>query len=175
MRKLLSLSKVCLMALILVASTACTKNEVENDDEVPRDYIDLGLSSGTKWKVVNEKNAADPEYDFFTYDEAVAAFGDKLPSKEQCEELVNECSLTWTGSGCKMVGPNGKSISFPASGYRGSELFDVGSAGYYWSSTPTHNPEYAWVFAFGSDGDMVLDGVFECCAGCCLSVRLVED
>ena len=53
--------------------------------------IDLGLSSGTKWESSNEQNAADAEYAFFTYDEAVSQFGDKLPSRQQFMELVNEC------------------------------------------------------------------------------------
>ncbi len=37
-----------------------------NDGEVSGDYVDLGLSSGTKWKTINEKNDADVEYSFFT-------------------------------------------------------------------------------------------------------------
>lgn len=169
----MSFSKVCLMALILFSSTACTKNETGNDGEVSRDYVDLGLSSGTKWKAVDEKNAADSEYAFFTYDEAVAAFGNKMPSKEQWTELVDECSWTWTGTGYKVVGPNGKSVSLPASGYRhcdGNVSNNVGSVGYYWSSTP-NGSELAWYFNFDSYGVHLFSN--SRCGG--QSVRLVQD
>lgn len=175
MKNLQLLSKVCLMTLAMVATSACTRDndEVSGDyDEVSGDYVDLGLSSGTKWKTVNEKNAADAEYAFFTYDEAIATFGDKMPSREQWMELVNECSWTWTGMGYRVVGPNGKSISLPASGCRNcsGNVFDVGSLGYYWSSTP-HGSEYAWLLNFSSYGVRVSDA--DRCSG--RSVRLVQD
>lgn len=123
-----------------------------NDGEVSGDYVDLGLSSGTKWKTINEKNDADVEYSFFTYDEAVAAFGNKLPRRVQCLELAKECSWTWTGMGYRVVGPNGKSISLPASGYRdGDGDIYVGSIGCYWSSAPDSS-DGAWCLYFYSGG-----------------------
>lgn len=111
--------------------------------------IDLGLSSGTKWKSSNEQNAADAEYAFFTYDEAVSQFGDKLPSRQQFMELVNECEWSWTGMGYKIVGPSGKSISLLAAGCRDCSggVYGVGSGGYYWSSTPSGS-ELAWLLYF---------------------------
>ena len=73
MKKLFLLCMMCLMALSICAVFSCT----DKDNEAPSSYVDLGLSSGTKWKTSNEANAADVEYGFFTYDEAVA----------QCEDL----------------------------------------------------------------------------------------
>lgn len=133
-------------------------------------YTDLGLPSGTKWKNFNATG-------FYTYDEAVSQFGSRLPSKEQWEELKAECQWTWTGSGFKVMGPNGQSISLPAAGDRSCSGFgypgfvgNVGTYGYYWSSTPSDSDE-AWSLGIGSDGgDLSLS---EWCYG--FSVRLVQD
>lgn len=158
MKKVFLLNMMCLMALTMQA----------------QNYVDLGLPSGTKWKATNEKNAADAEYDFFTYDEAVSQFGDRLPTKHQYDELKAECKWTWTGSGYKVTGPNGNFITLPAAGFRvcveGVDVDDVGSYGGYWSSTP-FGSDYAWSFGFFSDS------VGIGCGGRCggRSVRLVQD
>ena len=52
--------------------------------EVSLGYTDLGLPSGTIWKNFNATG-------FYTYDEAVSQFGNRLPTKEQWEELKAEC------------------------------------------------------------------------------------
>ena len=128
--------------------------------------VDLGLPSGTLWKDKNEEGG------FYTYDQAVSKFGDKLPTKEQFEELKNSCQWTWNGSGYKVVGPSGNSIVLPAAGYRGSDgsVHSVGSGGYYWSSTPDGS-EYAWNLRFIS-GRLYMGNYSRCCG---LSVRLVQD
>ena len=156
------------MALSMILLPACTREE----GEVSGNYIDLGLTSGTKWKAVNEKNTADAESDLYTYDEAIEAFGNNLPSYDQWMELVNECSWTWTGMGYKVVGSNGKSIVLPASGFRGYEesVYGVGSFGLYWSSSP-EGPDLARFLDFDSDG--VSGGCQVRCFG--FSVRLVQD
>ena len=160
---------MCLMALSMIVLPACTREE----GEVSGNYIDLGLTSGTKWKAVNEKNTADAEVDLYTYDEAIEAFGNNLPSYDQWMELVNECSWTWTGMGYKVVGSNGKSIVLPASGFRGcydGSVTDVGSFGCYWSSTPKAS-DYVWCLRFYSGGVNV--NYHARCGG--FSVRLVQD
>ena len=156
------------MALSMIVLPACTREE----GEVSGNYIDLGLTSGTKWKAVNEKNTADAEVDLYTYDEAIAAFGNKLPSYDQWMELVNECSWKWTRRGYKVVGSNGKSIVLPASGYRDCDgrVGAVGSWGYYWSYTPTDSDD-TWGLCFNYDGVYV--SYFSRCDG--QSVRLVQD
>lgn len=129
-------------------------------------FVDLGLSSGTLWKDKNEEGG------FYTYDQAISKFGDKLPTKEQLEELKNSCQWTWTGNGYKVVGPNGQSIVLPAAGYRycsGSVNY-VGSDGFYWSSTPGGS-DYAWRLYFNSGRVNVYDDYR--CSG--RSVRLVQD
>ena len=128
-------------------------------------FVDLGLPSGTKWETQNQKG-------FYTYDEAVSQFGNRLPTKEQWEELEVECQWEWTGSGYKVTGPNSNSIILPAEGYRGcnGSVFSVGSDGNYWSSTPAGS-DCAWHFGFYSIKVDMLSNYR--CRG--LSVRLVQD
>lgn len=132
---------------------------------VAQGYTDLGLPSGTIWKNFNATG-------FYTYDEAVSQFGSRLPSKEQWEELKAECQWSWTGSGYKVTGPNGNSITLPAAGYRHciGSVYGVGSNGDYWSSTPDGS-DYAWDINF--DSGSVNTGGYGRCNG--NSVRLVQD
>ena len=130
---------------------------------VPAGYVDLGLPSGTYWKETNESG-------FYNYGNAVSKFGDKLPTKEQFEELENECEWTWLGNGWKATGPNGESITLPAAGYRycaGSVNF-VGTDGGYWSSTP-YDSDDAWYLYCASGGV----GIYKYARCYGLSVRLV--
>ena len=131
---------------------------------VPAGYVDLGLSSGTYWKETNESG-------FYNYDNAVSKFGDKLPTKEQLEELKNECEWTWTGNDYKVTGPNGESIMLPAAGYRycNGGVGGVGTVGHYWSSTP-NSSDSAWcLYCNSSEVTMYL---YTSCSG--HSVRLVQ-
>ena len=132
---------------------------------VPQGYTDLGLPSGTLWKNFNATG-------FYTYDEAVRQFGKRLPTKEQWEELKAECQWSWTGSGYKVTGPNGNSITLPAEGYRdcSGSVGDVGSNGRYWSSAPKDS-EYAWNLYFNS-GSVDVGYGYRCYGR---SVRLVQD
>lgn len=133
--------------------------------EVAAVYTDLGLPSGTIWKNFNATG-------FYTYDQAVSQFGTRLPSKAQWEELKAECQWTWTGSGYKVTGPNGNSITLPAEGVHNcyGHVTSVGTYGNYWSSTPKSS-EFAWSLNFYSHRVSISsDGR---CNG--LSVRLVQD
>lgn len=92
-------------------------------------YVDLGLPSGTKWATTNADS-------YFTYEQAVNKFGDRLPSKEQWEELVDYCDWEWTGRGYKLTGPNSKSIFLPAAGWLTDGMVNyVGHSGVYCSSS----------------------------------------
>ena len=106
----------------------CSGQSVRLVQNVEAKYVDLGLPSGTLWKDKNESGLYDST--------AVEIFGDKLPDMFQLFELKDKCSWTWTGSGYKVVGPNGKSIYLPAAGYHTCDglVKRVGSCGDYWSS-----------------------------------------
>ena len=181
---------MCLMALTMAAFVACDKENGtpddannNNDSVATATYVDLGLRSGTKWKDVNEVNEADAEYDYFTYDEAMEKFGDKIPTYEQYGELIDSCQWTWTGDGYNVTGPNGNSIVLPAAGFRFCEddqynpgVYEVGTYGQYWSSTPSSSPDYidrcAWALVFSSHRFDLNETWTRCCR---LSVRLVQN
>lgn len=65
-----------------------------------------------------------------------------MPTFSEVVELIDKCEHEWTTvkgiNGIRVTGTNGKSIFFPASGYRSrsnGSLYDVGSYGYYWSAS----------------------------------------
>jgi hypothetical protein len=134
-------------------------------------YVDLGLPSGTKWKSANETGGNNG---FYTYDEAIKAFGNKFPTKKQCKELIDKCKWEWQKDkkAYKVTGPNGNFIILPAAGFRLCDGYvdGVGDGGDYWSST-LGGSDYAWSLYFGSDGVSVGDGGYLCHGQ---SVRLVQ-
>ena len=168
--KQLLLSAICMVAFFAIAG--CDKDNSGTDDngKTSATYVDLGLSSGTKWKDANESNPKD-ENNFYTYDEAMSAFGNNLPTNGQFDELLNTCEWTWTGNGYKVVGPSGKSINMPAGGIRTcmATVCNVGSNGYYWSSS-SNGSTYAKFLYFNS-GTVELND-YGRCGG--MSVRLVK-
>ena len=94
------------------------------------------------------------------YDAARATLGGnwRMPTKAECEELINNCTCTWTTQDgvngmrftSKKSGYTGNSIFIPASGYYGgTSLSDEGSRGYYWSST-WNSSSSAWYLYFHS-------------------------
>ena len=96
-------------------------------------------------------------------DAATAKWGSdwQMPSREQCEELINSSYTTteWTTQngvyGRKITSKsNGNSIFLPAAGgWDLSSLEDVGSSGYYWSrSLSTSDPGCAYRLYFYSGG-----------------------
>lgn len=139
---------------------ACEKN-AEISSPTEDGYVDLGLPSGTKWKNVNEHNPQDQSgFGFYTFQEAYSAFGNSIPTKAQCEELINKCTWKWTGNGCKVVGTNGNFITFPANGFRDSKDGGVWYntlRGCYWTTTRSPSPENYWTMDFGSGGQIISD------------------
>ena len=129
-------------------------------------YVDLGLPSGTLWKEQNEIDG------FCTYEPAIALYGNSLPTKEQIEELKLICKWTWKGSGYEVEGPSGASITLPAAGYRDcyGSVLNVGSDGYFWSSTPYNGSEVALELYFNA-GQVDVDLNYRCGGR---SVRLVR-
>lgn len=76
----------------------------------------------------------------------------RMPTKQEFDDLDSKCDWTWS----TMNGVNGytvrgrgdyasKSIFLPRAGYGSlSSLSSVGSRGYYWSSVPYSDYDYAW-------------------------------
>jgi len=64
----------------------------------------------------------------------------RMPTDAEIEELVDNCTWTWTSQGGKngylVTGPNEKTIFLPAAGYRfDSSLGLAGECGLYWCAT----------------------------------------
>ncbi len=79
--------------------------------------------------------------------------GWRLPTDNECEELVKKCKWVWTTQNGKegyvIYGPNGNTIFFPASGWRiGSLLRDIGVNGGNWSSTQGNGTTYAHCLSY---------------------------
>ena len=166
------MSKEKTSGMVLLVTTGKTVAEKEAIEAEKLRYIDLGLSSGTKWRNSNEGR----DNAHYTYNEAVSKFGNNLPTGEQFLELQNNCTWKWTThkgtDGYKVTGPNGQSIFLPAAGYCNclGEVRNVGMYGYYWSSSPDDS-DRAWYFGFYSSG--VGMSLYYRCNG--RSVRLVQN
>lgn len=92
-------------------------------------FIDLGLSSGTLW-------SAQYEPCKYTFNMAMMLYGDAIPSKRQCEELINSC--TWTA----VKNKEGKTQGYIVTGKNGNSIYINRS---FWSSTTDEfKMEKAW-------------------------------
>lgn len=119
---------------------------------IPQGYVDLGLPSGTLWKSYNESG-------FYSYQQAVNKFGSNLPTRDQFEELINNCTWVWNGAGYRITGSNGNSIFLPAAGGRTKnrgDVKDVGTVGHYWSSV-SKNSEDAYILAISATYNFTLN------------------
>jgi len=123
-------------------------------------------SDGTTEKEFNITNfpnriSSDISSDFV--DAAAANWGSpwKLPTKDELNNLKNNCTVTYVTTGVKGIRFTGKddysnkSIFLPAAGYGdGSGLYDAGIYGYYWSSVQG-NSNYAYGLGFNpEDGSL---------------------
>ena len=130
------------------------------------DYVDLGLS--VKWATCNIGASSPSDYgDYFawgedetkstytednsaTYGRTNYTFRDaakkkwggtwRMPTEDECEELIDDCIWTWTTQGghdgYKVTSKkNGKSIFLPTAGIRFRSSLGAGAFGGYWSST----------------------------------------
>ena len=104
---------------------------------------------------VDNKTELDPKDDA-----AYVNWGEnwRMPTKDQLEELLTECTWTWTTqngvNGRLVIGPNGNSLFLPAAGARYDDSFLIaGSWGDYWSRTLySSNPDGAYGVLFDSGG-----------------------
>ena len=122
-------------------------------------YFDSNDSGDTFAKYKNEggKTVLDPNDDA-----AHVNWGGswRMPTKAECLELLENCTWRWTTrngiNGYKVTsnkaGYTDKFIFLPVAGYRDeSGLYNVGSYGYYWSSSlGDYNSDYAWYMNFRS-------------------------
>ena len=85
----------------------------------------------------------------------------RMPTDAEFSALINNCDTEWTtrnGVSGRLVKGRGayasKSIFLPAAGYGGGPyLYDLGSDGGYWSSSPSSGSSYdAWYLNVGSGG-----------------------
>ena len=92
------------------------------------------------------------------YDAAMATIGYnwRMPTKDECQELIDNCTITWTTQDgvygmkftSKKSGYTDNSIFIPASGYYSdTSLGGDGSNGRYWSST-RYSTGAAWYLFF---------------------------
>ena len=81
----------------------------------------------------------------------------RMPTSEEWTELITNCtfkSMKINGVfGYLAIGQNGKSIFFPAAGYKDRTLNDVGVSGYHWSSQVRYdntasNSKYYTIYAY---------------------------
>ena len=102
----------------------------------------------------DNKTTLDPEDDA-----AYVNWGAKwrMPTDAEWTELREQCTWTWTTqngvNGYQVTSKtNGNSFFLPAAGYRGKNLNNVGSFGYYWYSSLNNDYPYrAWYENLKSD------------------------
>lgn len=124
------------------------KNHNFITDEDNKEYVDLGLPSGTLWAKEDIFEIREDDghrlYYVESYDNAIKKFGDRLPSKEQWEELFNECDWEYFNNdtiltyhtGYNITGKNGNQIVLEIGGRFNVPLgciCQTGVEGFYWS------------------------------------------
>lgn len=101
-----------------------------------------------------------------------------MPTRQQFQELKDNCTWTWTTrngkNGYEVKGKNGNSIFLPAAGFReGTDLYNAGSVGNYWSSSlyTEFADDNGRQFSFISDHVFPNDGYFRYCGQSVRAVR----
>lgn len=102
-----------------------TGTDADGFDSEEHIWVDLGDISGTEYDVAHQKWGGSW----------------RMPTQSEFQELKDYCTWKWgaknTVYGYKVTGSNGNWIFLPAAGYRlNTSLYNDGSNGYYWSSTP---------------------------------------
>ena len=83
----------------------------------------------------------------------------RMPTEEEFDELKQYCpSQTFTSvngvRGRRYTGPNGNSIFLPAAGDMFKEgIGEEGSYGHYWSSSLSHDPNFAYAFFYNTGAE----------------------
>ena len=86
-----------------------------------------------------------------------------IPSLEQFEELINNCSHevvsmnNWWEKGIKFTGPNNNSIFMPFTGYRpDTHLYGQEHYGCYWLSTSSSSSDKSYYFTIDESGSITI-------------------
>lgn len=142
------------------------------EEEERKKWVDLGLPSGTLWKIENEECGP------IDYDQAYNRYGSSMPTENQWQELIDNCQWYWMGSGYEIKGSNGKVLVLPASGSRFCSgprygLSGVGSEGHYWIFWPTLEENREYVSGQFFDSREVRGLAYKRCS--CLFIRLVKN
>jgi TonB family protein len=160
----------------IIDSTEVAIEKLANEEPA---YVDLGLS--VKWAVYNIGADESNLYgDYFCWgdasgsmtqqsrrdfnnpisgskdDIATAMYGGewRLPTKEETEELINNCQWNYVTlqsgvNGYEVVGPNGNSIFLPSSGEKNKgEIKELGLRGNYWTGEWFKQYEGAYFLTF---------------------------
>lgn len=177
MKRIILMSMLSFVVLSMYAQSCPDSNHPH--------VIDLGLPSGTKWACCNAGASSPSGYGgYFSFNDETfkvirSMWGGSwfMPSENQFRELVNNCNANWTTingvEGYKFTGNNGKSIFFPAAGYRyrsDSSINDTGSGGYYCGYIPYENHSEGIYLGF-TKGDAHLYSAWE---GYEYSIRFVR-
>ena len=112
-----------------------------------REWVDLGLPSGTLWATCNIGAESPEEYgEYFNWDDnPVQEYWDehwRTPTKSEIDELVEYCtySVEYVNGvkGARYTGRNGQSVFFPFAGYYKLIFgpYNTGKGGQYWTVTP---------------------------------------
>ena len=172
------------LALLLTAATAAAAQSHATGQRLGHDYVDLGLS--VMWATCNigadkpedygdyfawgeaetksiytQDNSATYNKSSYTFlDAASAQWGStwRMPTKAECQELIDNCTWQWTNvgghKGHRVTSKrNGNSIFLPAAGdLLDTELSGANDNGYYWSSSPReYNSNNAYGLSLYSD------------------------
>ena len=139
----------------------------------PKDYYDWSTYQyGNDWNQLTKYcNYSSWGYNGFTDnlttllpedDAATVNWGNgwRMPTKEECEELYNNTTVTWTTqngvNGRLFTASNGNSLFLPAASAITYDLhYGVGDGGSYWSSSLSSYPQSAWSIYFECDFDQV--------------------
>lgn len=130
-------------------------------------FVDLGLPSGTKWKNTSETER-------YTYDEAMAKFGDQMPTKTQWSELKELCEWIDHKIYIEVIGPNKNSIIIKKGwGYSKTKALDDwndafwGGEGFYLFKKDNIDNTFRW-------RNLPKYDFWAAPIGSCLSVHLVN-
>lgn len=137
---------ISLLAVLPLISCGSNSSEESSATESVK-TVDLGLS--VLWGDRNLGAGSVEDIGDYYAPGDIDASEWRLPSKEEMEELKNECTWEWTGNGYNVTGPSGNSIFLPLTGQRYQSQVYFIDKGYYWSSTPCGG-ERTYIIKFDS-------------------------